>query len=59
VRIAHPDDSAELQAKLVGETTRANAAERARDQAEADRDCWQQMAEKLAEKRGFTWPWNR
>jgi len=40
VRIAHPDDSAELQAKLVGETTRANAEERARDQAEADRDCW-------------------
>lgn len=56
---AHPDDSADLRAQLAGETARADAAERARDQAEADRDRWQAMAEKLAERPRFSWPWNR
>lgn len=60
---AHTDDSADLRAKLAsetaGETARADAAERAREQAEADRDRWQAMAEKLAEKPRFSWPWNR
>ena len=56
---AHNDDSSELRAKLAGETARANAAERARDQAEADRDHWQKMAEKLADRRRFKWPWAR
>lgn len=56
---AHPDDSADLRAQLAGETARADAAERAREQAEADRDKWQRMAEKLAERPRFQWPWNR
>ena len=59
VRIAHPDDSAELRVNLAGETARANAAERARDQAEADRDRWQSMAEQLATRPRFAWPWQR
>jgi len=56
---AHPDDSTELRAKLAGETARADAAERAREQAEADRDRWQSVAEKLAERPRFQWPWIR
>jgi hypothetical protein len=56
---AHHDDSAALREKLVGETTRANAAERARDQAEANRDHWQRMAETLAENQRFKWPWQK
>ncbi len=59
VQTAHPDDSTELREKLAAETARANAAERARDQAEADRDRWQKMAEKLAEKPRFQWPWHK
>ena len=55
---AHIDDSAELRAKLAGETARADAAERARDQAEADRDRWRAMAEKLTiQPRRRWWPW--
>lgn len=60
VRSAHPEESeekAEIHAKLAAETARADAAERARDQAEADRDRWQKMAEKLAERPSFRWPW--
>ena len=56
---AHHDDSAALREKLVGETTRANAAERARDQAEANRDHWQRMAKTLAENQRFKWPWQK
>lgn len=56
---AHPDVTLELREKLAAETARANAAERARDQSEADRDQWQKMAEKLAERRRFIWPWKR
>jgi hypothetical protein len=56
---AHPDDNAELRARLASETARADAAERARQQAEADRERWQRMAEKLAERRSFKWPWHR
>lgn len=48
-----PTDSPETLAKLAGETARANAAERARDQAEADRDAWREMAQ----KRRSWWPW--
>lgn len=39
--------------KLAAETARADAAERARDQAEFDRDAWREMAQK---RRGW-WPW--
>lgn len=51
---------AELRERLSAETARANAAERARDQAEADRDRWQIMAEKLTDRqrRGW-WPWRK
>jgi len=59
VQIAHPNDIAELRAKLEGETARADAAERSRDQAETDRDRWQRMAETLAERPRFRWPWHR
>lgn len=59
VQTAHPEQLDELRAKLAAETARADAAERARDQAEADRDRWQLMAEKLAERRAFLWPWQR
>ena len=48
-----PKDSPETLAKLAGETARADAAERARDQAEADRDAWREMAQ----KRHRWWPW--
>lgn len=57
--IAHSDDNAELREKLASQTARAEAAERARDQAEADRDRWQHMAERLTERRRFQWPWQR
>lgn len=63
---AHPDlhtpaqDSPETLAKLAAETARADAAERARDQAEADRDRWQSMAERLADRPARRWwPWGR
>jgi len=59
VQTAHPDDSAELRARLAGETARADAAERSRDQAEADRDRWQRMAQTLADRPRFRWPWTR
>lgn len=54
---AHPDESPEMREKLAGETARADAAERARDQAELDRDRWREMAEKLAEKPRRRWWW--
>lgn len=50
----------ELRGRLSAEIARADAAERARDQAEADRDRWQAMAERLAERpRRSWWPWSR
>lgn len=56
----------ELRKKLAEETARANVAEalltRERDalaSAEADRDRWQKMAEKLAERPRSWWPWRR
>lgn len=52
---AHPDESCELHEKLAAETARANAAERARDQAESDRDKWREIAEKLADKPRRSW----
>ena len=54
---AHLDESSELREKLAYEMARADAAERARDQAETDRDRWRDMAEKLAEKRRRWWQW--
>jgi excisionase family DNA binding protein len=56
---AHPDETPELREKLGRETARADAAERARDQAEQERDRWQAMAERLAENRRFKWPWQK
>jgi DNA-binding MurR/RpiR family transcriptional regulator len=50
-KIAHPDNSQELRERLAGETVRADAAERARDQAEQDRDAWRKQAELLLKKR--------
>ena len=56
---AHPDVSPELREKLAGETARADAAERARDQAELDRDRWREIAEKLASRPRRLWPWGK
>jgi ribosome-binding protein aMBF1 (putative translation factor) len=56
-RLAHTDETSELREKLAIANSQVEAAERARDQAEADRDRWQNMAEKLTEKRRFIWPW--
>lgn len=56
---AHPEEHAELREKLAAETARADAAERARDQAEADREKWRGMAERLADKPRWGWPWRR
>tara|TARA_B110000977_G_scaffold195606_1_gene274365 strand:- start:1578 stop:1937 length:360 start_codon:yes stop_codon:yes gene_type:complete len=54
---AHPKESPELREKLAAETARADAAERARDQAESDRDMWREMAEKLVDKPRRGWWW--
>jgi len=54
---AHPNASPELREKLAYETARADAAERARDQAENDRDRWRGIAEKLAETPRRKWWW--
>jgi excisionase family DNA binding protein len=55
VKAAHPSESV----ALAEANARATAAERARDQAEADRDRWQRMAERLANQPRFTWPWQK
>ena len=55
--IAHPDESLELREKLASETARADAAERARDQAELDRDSWRKVAEKLLDRPKRWWQW--
>jgi excisionase family DNA binding protein len=49
------DAEGELRALLAAAKVRAESAERARDVAEADRDRWQAMAERLAARRRF-WP---
>lgn len=54
---AHPENTTELREKLASETARADAAERALDQAEKDRDRWCEMAEKLANKPRRSWWW--
>jgi excisionase family DNA binding protein len=57
---APPHEVIELREKLASETARANAAERARDQAEADRDAWKQQATALLSRPTRTrrwWPW--
>lgn len=56
---AQADETPTLRAALAAETARADAAERARDQAEADRNQWRDMAQTLAQRRGFKWPWQR
>lgn len=54
-------DSPETLAKLASETARADAAERARDQAEADREAWKQQAiallpsQQKTYRRGWRW----
>jgi phage shock protein A len=50
---AHPDDSAAIREQLAAQTARADGAERARDQAEADRDAWREQARQLANKSPF------
>lgn len=56
IKNAHPEnaqnDRTEALIKLAAETARADAAERARDQAEADRDAWRELAQ-----RRRWWPW--
>lgn len=62
--IAHPaaqavdgSDFIELRENLARANARADAAERARDQAESDRDHWRAIAEKLADApRRRWWP---
>jgi excisionase family DNA binding protein len=56
---AQADETPGLRAALAAETARADAAERSRDQAEADRNQWRDMAQTLAQRRGFKWPWQR
>ena len=56
---AQADETPTLRAALAAATARADAAERARDQAEADRNQWRDMAQTLAQRRGFKWPWQR
>lgn len=56
---AQADETPALRAALATEKARADAAERARDQAEADRNQWRDMAQTLAKRRGFRWPWQR
>lgn len=54
-------DTPETLQKLAKAEARADAAERARDQAESDRDAWKEQAQKLADQvrpRGW-WPWSR
>lgn len=55
-----PEATQELREKLATETARANVAEALLAATEADRDRWQSMAEKLADRprRGW-WPWGR
>jgi len=58
--VAHPNEVMELREKLASEAARADAAERARDQAEADRDAWKQQATALLSRPPWTrrwWPW--
>lgn len=57
---APPHEVIELRENLASETARADAAERARDQAEADRDAWKQQATALLSRPTRTrrwWPW--
>lgn len=54
-----PEVVIELREKLAAVTARAEAAERSRDQAEADRDRWQAIAQKLADQPRRWWPWRR
>lgn len=56
---APTDETPALRAALAAEATRADAAERARDQAEADRDQWRDMAQALATRPRSIWPWSR
>lgn len=58
-RSAQTDETPALRAALAAETARADAAERARDQAEADRNQWRDMAQTLANRRRSIWPWRR
>ncbi len=45
-----------LKAEVAGLTLQVEAAQRARDQAEGERDHWRRMAETLAAKRWRFWP---
>jgi hypothetical protein len=56
---AQADETPTLRAALAAETARADAAERARDQAEADRNQWRDLAQTLAKRPTFRWPWQR
>jgi hypothetical protein len=47
-----------LQQEIVELKAQRDAAFRARDVAEADRDRWQAMAERLASRRWSWWPWS-
>ena len=52
---AHSAEMVELRTEVQMLTERANAAERARDQAETDRDAWRKQAEELARRSRWWW----
>lgn len=54
---AHVDEASSLRELLASERVRADAAERARDQAEAERDHWREMAQRLASRPRGLWFW--
>lgn len=56
---AQVDEAPLLRELLASERVRADAAERARDQAEAERDHWREMAKHLASRPRGLWFWKR
>lgn len=54
----HTSETERLKALLAAETTRADVAEAILASTQADRDRWQNMAEKLADSASKSWwPW--
>lgn len=55
--VREPIDRSGSEATIAALKAERDAAFRARDVAEADRDRWQAMAERLAGRRRSWWPW--
>ena len=54
----HTSEADSLRATLAAETTRADVAEALLAATQADRDRWQNMAERLADSQSRSWwPW--